>query len=124
MDIDQDVEQTDNMIYQLRVRISDEERDFIERLRIKRGKGESISDIVRLALNIVLEIEEAEHSPVEQRVKALAALLKRDPFQVRDACVEGIFDLIENKAKVPLIVMESQLHLSYGNPEGTRPFAF
>lgn len=40
-------------------------------------------------------------------------LLKREPGQVEEACIEGILDLIERKCEVPLIVMETHLHLKY-----------
>jgi hypothetical protein len=36
-------------------------------------------------------------------------------MQVEEACVEGIIDLIESKCEVPLIVMETNLHLKYRN---------
>jgi hypothetical protein len=53
-------------------------------------------------------------------VKLLAELLKREPRQVEESCVEGILDLIERKCEVPLIVMETQLHLKYrGRDEKT-----
>ncbi len=123
-----DIETTtdaDNKGYQLRVRITAEERDALEKLRIDRGKGETISDIVREALGLLVERHEGASATVlEKKVKTLASLLKREPRQVEQACIEGIFDLIENKARVPLIVMESQLHLSYGNPEGIRQFSW
>ena len=37
----------------------------------------------------------------------------REPRQVEEACVEGILDLIERKCEMPLIVMETHLHLKY-----------
>jgi hypothetical protein len=58
--------------------------------------------------------KEAALSPdLQNRVAHLADLLKREPQQVEEACVEGILDLIEKKCDVPLIVMETQLHLKY-----------
>ena len=116
----------DNLGYQLRVRITTEERDALESLRVNRGKGENISDIVREALRLMQEKHDGPAATVlEKKVKTLAGLLKREPQQVEKACIEGIFDLIENKTRVPLIVMESQLHLSYGNPEGgSRKFSY
>ncbi len=120
-----DTQDTDNKGYQLRVRITAEERDSLEKLRVERNKGETISDIVREALSVLVERHEGTAATLlEKKVNTLAALLKREPRQVEQACIEGIFDLIENKAKVPLIVMESQLHLSYGNPDGIRQFSW
>jgi hypothetical protein len=46
-------------------------------------------------------------------VENLAALLKRKPQQIEEACVEGILDLIAKKCEVPLIVMETHLHQQY-----------
>jgi hypothetical protein len=48
-------------------------------------------------------------------VDRLAVLLRREPAQVEEACVEGILDLIEAKCEVPLLVMETRLHLKYRN---------
>jgi Arc/MetJ-type ribon-helix-helix transcriptional regulator len=110
--------------YQLRVRITADERDALERIRSTRGQGETISDVVREALALLIKQNEgsAHHTALQKKVQTLATLLKREPRQVEQACIEGVFDLIENKARVPLIVMESQLHLSYGNPEGIRQY--
>jgi hypothetical protein len=41
---------------------------------------------------------------------------------VEDACVEGILDLIERKCEVPLIVMETHLHLKYRSKESGEEF--
>ena len=122
MDFETDAEKTG---YQLRVRITAQERDALEKLRIDRGKDESISDIVRESLALLINRHEGIATTLlEKKIQALACLLKREPSQIEKACIEGIFDLIENKARVPLIVMESQFHLSYGNPEGSRPLPF
>jgi hypothetical protein len=123
--MDIDTQDSENKGYQLRVRITADERDALEKLRVERSKGETISDIVREALSLLVERHEgAAATLLEKKVRTLAALLKREPRQVEQACIEGIFDLIESKAKVPLIVMESQLHLSYGNPDGIRQFSW
>ena len=108
----------DSKSHQLRVRVTAEERDLLEQLRTERGRGETISDLVREA--IALLVRPANHakngalSPVVRtHVEQLAVLLKREPRQVEEACVEGILDLIEHKCDVPLIVMETHLHLKY-----------
>jgi hypothetical protein len=110
----------DSKSCQLRVRISSEERNLLEKLREERGRGETISDLVREAISILTRLKAAGKgqalSPKNQRrVAALSVLLKREPEQVEDSCVEGILDLIESKCEVPLIVMETQLHLKYYN---------
>jgi hypothetical protein len=112
--------------YQLRVRITSEERDHLEKLRVERGRGETISDLVREAI-----LQLGKSSPVtsgvltsttQSQVDRLAVLLKREPRQVEEACVEGILDLIELKCEVPLIVMETRLHLKYHNRNETQNF--
>jgi hypothetical protein len=104
---------------QLRVRVTPEERDLLEKLRTERGHGETISDLVREAISILIKgaPDEAHRigSHTHRQVERLASLLKREPRQVEEACVEGIIDLIEAKCTVPLIVMETQLHLKYRN---------
>jgi Arc/MetJ-type ribon-helix-helix transcriptional regulator len=112
---------------QLRVRVSNEERDQLEKLRSERGRGETISELVREAISLLTSQKAAGKasglSPKNQRrVERLAVLLKREPEQVEDACVEGVLDLIESKCEVPLIVMETHLHLQYYNRGGTVQF--
>src|SRR5476651_2410000 len=82
----------DSKSYQLRVRVTAEERDLLEKLRTERNRGETISDLVR---------------------EAISLLTKREPHQVEEACIEGILDLIGHKCEVPLIVMETYLHQKY-----------
>jgi hypothetical protein len=107
----------DSKSYQLRVRVTPEERDLLEKLRTERGRGETISDLVREAISLLVrpnaEKDGALSPVVRTHVERLAVLLKREPRQVEEACVEGILDLIENKCDVPLIVMETHLHLKY-----------
>lgn len=116
----------DSKSYQLRVRVTAEERDLLERLRIERNRGETISDLVREAIAMLVSPDrngEGKFSPtVRLHVDRLAELLKREPRQVEEACVEGILDLIEHKCDVPLIVMETHLHLKYRGKEGTSEF--
>jgi hypothetical protein len=109
--------------YQLRVRISSEEKDAILRIGTARGKGETMSEVVRLALQQLVEKNELvpPSAALEAKVRTLATILRRDPDHVQWACIEGIFDLIEGRAKIPLIVMESQLHLSYRDSEANSP---
>ncbi|MDB4793586.1 hypothetical protein OAG63_00975 [Methylacidiphilales bacterium] len=106
--------------YQLRVRVTPEERDLLEKLRIERARGETLSDLVREAISLLVKTgakgESSALSPKNKaQVERLAVLLKREPLQVEEACVEGIIDLIEFKCEVPLIVMETHLHLKYRN---------
>jgi len=109
---------SDSKSYQLRVRVTAEERDLLEKLRTERDRGETISDLVREAIALLLrnraEDKARALSPALQaQVEHLAVLLKREPQQVEEACIEGILDLIERKCEVPLIVMETHLHLKY-----------
>jgi hypothetical protein len=107
----------DSKSYQLRVRVTAEERDLLEHLRIDRNHGETISDLVREAIALLVKPDrngDGKLNPsVRLHVDRLAELLKREPRQVEEACVEGILDLIERKCEVPLIVMETHLHLKY-----------
>ena len=108
----------DSKSCQLRVRVTAEERDLLEKLRLQRGHGQTISDLVREAISLLVKTggdgKAGALSPgVQAQVDRLAVLLKREPQQVEEACVEGILDLIERKCEVPLIVMETHLHLKY-----------
>jgi hypothetical protein len=110
----------DSKSCQLRVRVTPEERDLLEKLRTERAHGETISDLVREAISLLIKgAPEDETNRIGSRsrrqVEQLASLLKREPRQVEEACVEGIIDLIESKCTVPLIVMETHLHLKYRN---------
>ena len=110
----------DSKSYQLRVRVTAEERELLEKLRTSRDRGETLSDLVREAISLLVNpganAKAATLGPaVQERLERLADLLKREPQQVEEACVEGILDLIERKCEVPLIVMETHLHLQYRN---------
>ncbi len=112
----------DSKSYQLRVRVTPDERTLLEKLRTERGRGETISDLVREAIAMLVkpgsELSGATLSPgLQAQVDRLADLLKREPQQVEKACVQGILDLIERKCEVPLIVMETHLHLNYRGKE-------
>ncbi len=118
------MEPADSKSYQLRVRVTAEERDQLKKLRLARGRGETISDLVREAIALLIRGGAEEKSRLSARtqteVERLAVLLKREPRQVEEACIEGILDLIEAKCEVPLIVMETHLHLKYrGHGEKT-----
>jgi len=117
----------DSKSYQLRVRVTAEERDLLEKLRTARDRGETISDLVREAISLLVkpgsEGKTGTLSPgVQAQVERLAVLLKREPRQVEEACVEGILDLIERKCEVPLIVMETHLHLKYRTKDDKAEF--
>src|SRR5271163_2755890 len=112
----------DSKSYQLRVRVTAEERDLLEKLRTERDRGETISDLVREAISLLVKTGSsgkggALNPKTQAQMERLAVLLKREPRQVEEACIEGILDLIESKCEVPLIVMETQLHLKYRNRE-------
>jgi hypothetical protein len=121
------MEAAESKSYQLRVRVTAEERDRLEKLRLERGRGETISDLVREAISLLVQggtdAGRSVLSPRTQRqVDQLAVLLKREPGQVEEACVEGIIDLIESKCEVPLIVMETHLHLKYRGRDEKQEF--
>jgi len=117
----------DSKSHQLRVRVTSEERDLLEKLRTERNRGETISDLVREAISLLAkpggEGKAGALSPgIQAQVDRLAVLLKREPQQVEEACVEGILDLIERKCEVPLIVMETHLHLQYRSKDDKTDF--
>jgi hypothetical protein len=106
--------------YQLRVRVTAEERDLLEKLRAARNRGETISDLVREGISLLIKpgskgAAVGLNPEIQGRLERLAVLLKREPQQVEEACVEGILDLIERQCEVHLIVMETHLHLKYHN---------
>ena len=111
---------TDSKSCQLRVRVTADERDLLEKLCADRRKGETISDLVREAIALLIkpEGEDTLNPKVQAELERLACLLKRDPRQVEEACIEGIVDLIESRCAVPLIVMETHLHLKYRTKGG------
>lgn len=113
--------------YQLRVRVTAEERDLLEKLRTERNCGETRSDLVREAISLLVkpgaDRKTGALSPaLWAQVERLAVLLKREPRQVEEACIEGILDLIERKCEVPLIVMETHLHLKYRSKDDNTGF--
>ena len=117
----------DSKSHQLRVRVTAEERDLLEKLRTERNRGETISDLVREAISLLVKPgtdgRAGALSPgVRSQVERLAVLLKREPQQVEEACIEGILDLIEHKCDVPLIVMETHLHLQYRSKDDKTEF--
>ncbi len=108
--------------YQLRVRVTAEERDLLEKLRNERNQGETISDLVREAIALLTRpgvgsASTALSAHTRGHINHLADLLKREPHQVEEACVDGIMDLIERRCEVPLIVMETYLHMKYRGKE-------
>jgi hypothetical protein len=106
----------DSKSNQLRVRVTAEERELLDKLCAERGSGETISDLVREAIALLTRGggKAAPLAPALQaRVERLADLLKREPRQVEEACIEGILDLIDGACDVPLIVMETHLHQKY-----------
>ena len=116
---------------QLRVRVTPEERDLLENLRAGRARGETISDLVREGISRLVRggngtgEDSARLGPHAQgQLQRLADLLKREPRQVEEACVEGIMDLIESKCEVPLIVMETHLHMKYRNGSEKQEFTW
>ena len=116
----------DSKSYQLRVRVTAEERDLLEKLRSERNRGETISDLVREGIALLVKPGTGNganlSSEVRTQVERLAELLKREPHQVEEACVQGILDLIERKCEVPLIVMETHLHLKYQGKDDKSDF--
>lgn len=115
-----------NKTDQLRVRLTREERTALEKLIVKRGRNETISDVIREALSWCLHPglnkEPCYISPeLHKRVQTLSKSLNRDPNQVFEDCVQGILDLIENPdQELPLVVMEVKLRRQYEESKGKK----
>ncbi|MEM1058754.1 MAG: hypothetical protein AAGK14_05865 [Verrucomicrobiota bacterium] len=101
------------------MRLTREERLALEKLIVKRGRNETISDVIREALSWCLHPglnkEPCYVSPeLHKRVQSLSKDLNRDVNQVFEDCVQGIMDMIENTdQEMPLIVMEIKLRRQY-----------
>lgn len=101
---------------QLRVRLRREERQQLEQHVQNRGKNETISDVIREALNWCINPDQSLHPVYVSKetaaiVAALADELKRDPGEVVKDCVNGILALVEKRK--PLIVQEIRLRRKY-----------
>jgi len=110
---------------QLRVRMEEGQRDRLLEIAAARGKGETLSDIVRLALNEFISPEAVDSQGAhfikvtpgcKQRTAELAKELSRSQTQVLEDCVEGIHDILEHK-QTPLIVYEVHLRRKYRQKE-------
>jgi outer membrane protein OmpA-like peptidoglycan-associated protein len=111
-------EKESNKVASLRLRISAAEVEALQRLLEGPFKGCTMSDVVRSALALLFDKSNDSADPAsERKLAALATFLKRSPDTVREACVNGICDLIQNKTASPLIVMETKLYLNYGHPK-------
>lgn len=101
---------------QLRVRLRREERQQLELYIQKRGKKETISDVIRASLAWCISPDknmEVVHVSTNTfiTVSKLAVELKREPQQVIKDCVEGTLAMVERKT--PLIVQEIRLRRRY-----------
>lgn len=110
---------------QLRVRLEDGLRQRLLEIASVRGKGETLSDVVRLALNEFISPESVSSqeahfikvtSGCKRRTAELARELNRSQTQVLEDCVEGIHDILERQ-QVPLIIYEVRLRRKYRQKE-------
>jgi len=107
-------------ISQLRVRLKEVRRRQLLAAAAARGQGETLSDMVRQAIDQFLGIEKdpQEGSLIsvpeacEKKLHYLAAQVDRNTALVLEDCVDGIIDIFENK-KTPLIVLELNLRRRY-----------
>ena len=106
--------------HQLRVRLSGRHYSKLRELSSSRRFGDTISDVVRQAIEAFVEpqlrmSENAEfliNDDVKTAVQNLATQLDRKPARVIEDCVEGIVDQYEQK-KTPLIILELELRRKY-----------
>jgi predicted transcriptional regulator len=106
--------------YQLRVRLDETLRDKLLQVSSDRGKGETLSAMVRHAIKSYLEPHacdpEKTSIPIDQETKCdlkrLAEQLDRKPGQVVQDCIQGIVDIFE-RDRPALVVLELQLRKKY-----------
>jgi hypothetical protein len=101
----------------LRVRLTREQREGLERLIIQRGGNESLSDLVREIISTAIGVPAGGTNSVfteeiQKTVEKLSSEINRPPDQVTADCIAGIWGLIENE-RSPLIVEEVKLRRRY-----------
>jgi hypothetical protein len=101
----------------LRVRLTREQREGLERLIIQRGGNESLSDVVREIISSAIGVPAGGTNSVyteeiQKIVERLSLEINRPPDQVTADCIAGIWGLIENE-RSPLIVEEVKLRRRY-----------
>jgi len=110
---------------QVRVRIEDGQRERLIEIASARGKGETLSDMIRQAIGEFIspdsvKLQDAHFVNVtslcKQRIADLARELNRSQAQVLEDCVEGIHDSLDHK-RVPLIIFEVHLRRKYHKQE-------
>jgi predicted DNA-binding protein len=106
--------------HQLRVRLGKAHYTKLQELCSLRKRGETVSDIVRQAIEAYVEPQlvvttNTDYLICEQAkdgARKLATLLDRKPCHVIEDCVQGILDLHEQQ-RTPLIVLELKLRAEY-----------
>src|ERR1700733_11655418 len=95
---------------QVRVRIENGQRERLLEIAAARGRGETLSDMIRQAIGDfispeAIKLQESHFvnvtSQCQRRIEDLAKELNRSHAQVLEDCVEGIHDSLEEK-RVPL----------------------
>lgn len=103
----------------LRVRLTTQERESLERLAAKRGKGETLSEIVREAIQAFTNHDPSRvtctiSAEMMKQVQSLARTLNRSESAVLEECIQGILDLVGGKGnQSPLVVQEFNLRKNY-----------
>lgn len=105
---------------QLRIRQTSQQREALERELKRRGKNQTLSDLVRELIDEGISPDANQVScrvprAVYDRVEALGRMLNRSTQQVIVQCLENICDVAEqpDKSQVPLVVAECQLRREY-----------
>jgi predicted transcriptional regulator len=106
--------------YHLRVRLDDNLRKKLLEVSSQRGKGETLSDMVRQAIAAYLAptsgVPEKVNVGLDEatfaNVQKLAEQLDRQPVQVVEDCIQGIVDIFET-GEPSLIILELQLRRKY-----------
>jgi len=113
--------------HQLRVRITAKHRTQLLAISSGRRQGETLSDIVREAIEAYLKPKPPQVDPdfviskeSQCHVRKLAKHLDRSPRQVIEDCVDGVIGLFEQQ-KPPLIVLELELRAKYFARRGDTP---
>ena len=101
---------------QLRVRITDHERQLLDILARQRYDN-NLSDVIREALSTMLDPNRRAitiGSESSRKLQRLAELLSRSPEAVLDECIAGIEEMVDAEGSDgPLIVKECKLRRDY-----------
>jgi negative regulator of replication initiation len=100
---------------QLRIRITEKQKQSLEQLTLVRGRGESISDIIRYIIDLhatstTVTLDDA----IVTQLTQMAEEVNRSKSKVVQDCIVAVLGLLESD-RSPLIVEEIKLRRSYAS---------